>query len=94
MKFLLLDDGGAGQLQKPTWTVPYVRRQRVPHFVAHADGWQLHEMSENLICIVKRDVTLADITIHQRHMIAREGKHLCAIFDVEIIKWGSTQRLL
>lgn len=64
MTFLLLDNGGAGQLQTPTWIVPYVRRQKVPHFVVHADGWQLHNTSEILIWIVKRDVTLADITIH------------------------------
>ena len=48
MTFLLLHNEGTGQLRTPTWTVPYVRRQRVPHFVAHVDGWQLQKTSEKI----------------------------------------------
>ena len=48
-------------------------------------------MQEN---VKEREIcTLADVAIHQGHMIARERNHLCTVLDVKIIERGLSQKL-
>ena len=51
----------------------------------------MSEMQEN---VKEREIcTLADVAIHQGHMIARERNHLCTVLDVKIIERGLSQKL-